>query len=94
MLYLKHVEVKLPIVALKFVGANCPRITLRPLSTCVSPPQRPLRVVVRLGRGKKRKRAGDDGKGKGPHAEGKSVEAYPPFCKLYKMADGSEEDAT
>ena len=62
-------------------------------SLCLSPPQRPLRVVGRLGRGKKRKR-GRRWEGERLARKGKSVEAYPPFCKLYKMADGSEEDAT
>ena len=85
MVYLKHVEVKLPIVALKFVGANCPRITFKAaFNLCLSPPQRPLRVVGRLGRGKTRKRAGDDGKGKGPHEKGNQLKHIRHFVNFTK----------
>ena len=94
MLYLKHVEVKLPIVALKFVGANCPRITLRPLSTCVSLLAAASSCRREAGEREKKKARGRRWEGERLARKGKSVEAYPPFCKLYKMADGSEEDAT
>ena len=46
------------------------------------------------GEREKKKARGRRWEGERVARNGKSVEAYPPFCKLYKMADGSEEDAT
>ena len=51
---------------------------------CLSPPQRPLRVVGRLGRGKKRKRVGDDGKGKGSHEKGNQLKHIRHFVNFTK----------
>ena len=50
----------------------------------LSSPQRPLRVVGRLGRGKKGKRAGDDGKGKGSHEKENQLKHIRHFVNFTK----------
>ena len=53
---------------------------------CLSPVQRPVRVVGRLGRGQKRKRAGDDGKGKGSHERGNLLKHIRYFVNIEEGA--------